>query len=75
MTFFDKAGNEMPIPSATVALTPASGAASIVAPRILEPGHFVTDVPLVAGILTVDVIGQAPGGNPEQAHLSIEIKP
>ena len=75
MTFFDKAGNEMPIPSATVALTPASGAPSIVAPRILEPGHFVTDVPLVAGTLTVDVIGQPPGGNPEQAHVSIEIKP
>jgi hypothetical protein len=75
MTFFDTAGNEMPIPSATVAITPASGAPSIVAPRILEPGHFVTDVPLVAGSFTVDVIGQAPGGGPEQAHLEIEIKP
>jgi copper transport protein len=75
MTFFDKAGNETPIPSATVALTPASGASSIVAPRILEPGHFVTEVPLVGGAFTVDLIGQPPGGNPEQAHLSIEIKP
>jgi hypothetical protein len=75
MTFFDPAGNEMPIPTATVAISPANDAASLVAPRLLEPGHFVTDVSVAAGKFTVDLVGQVRGGDPEQAHVEIGLKP
>ncbi len=75
ITFFDAAGNELPVPSATLALTPADGAASIVAPQLLEPGHFVANVTLVAGGLMVDLVGQPTGGPPLHAHLEITIKP
>jgi copper transport protein len=74
-TFFDAAGTELPVPTATIALTPAEGAASIIAPRQLEPGHFVGDVTVAAGALALDVIGQAPGHDPVHAHLEIKIQP
>ncbi|MEO8251629.1 MAG: copper resistance protein CopC [Chloroflexota bacterium] len=74
-TFFDAAGAELPVPNATVALTPTDGAASILVPRQLEPGHFVADVTLAAGSLGIDVIGQAPGGDPLHAHLQTKIGP
>jgi hypothetical protein len=75
MTFFDPAGNELPVPSATVALSPADGAASIAAPQLLEPGHFVANVTVPAGLLAVDLTGQPAGGDQLHAHLEIQIKP
>jgi hypothetical protein len=75
ITFFDAVGNELPVPTATLALTPADGAASIVAPQMLEPGHFVANVALPAGVLTVDLVGQPGGGAPLHAHLEITVKP
>ena len=75
ITFFDPAGNELPIPSATLAVVPAGGAALITVPRLLELGHFVATVTLPAGSLAVDVIGQPPGGDQLHAHLEIPIKP
>lgn len=74
-TFFDAAGAELPVPTATIALTPAEGAASIIAPRQLEPGHFVGEVTMAAGALALDVIGQAPGRDPVHARLEIKIQP
>jgi copper transport protein len=75
VTFFDPAGNELPIPSATLALVPSGGAALITVPRLLEPGHFVAEVTLQAGSLAVDVIGQPTVGDQLHAHLEIPIKP
>jgi copper transport protein len=75
VTFFDAAGTESPIPSATISLIDAAGTASIMTPRILEPGHFVADVTLAAGTLTIDVIGQLPGADPTHVHLDMQIQP
>ena len=74
-TFFDVAGSEIPIPTATLALTQADGSSSIINPRELEPGHFVGDVTVLAGTLSVDLIGLAPGGDPLHAHLEVEVQP
>ena len=74
LTFFDPAGNELPIPTATVAFAPGTGAPSVLAPRLLEPGHFVADVTVPAGALTLDLIGQAPGGDQIHAHLEIKVQ-
>lgn len=75
ITFFDATGTELPVPNATLALTSADGTAAIVAPQLLEPGHFVANVALAPGPLTVDLIGQPDGGSPLHAHLQITIKP
>ena len=74
LTFFDPAGNELPIPTATVAFAPGTGAPSVLAPRLLEPGHFVADVTVPAGALTLDLIGQAPAGDQIHAHLEIKVQ-
>jgi hypothetical protein len=75
VTFFDASGAEIPIPSATMALSPESGPASVVAPRLLEPGHFVADLSPSAGALAVDLVGQPPDGDQLHVHLVIEVKP
>lgn len=75
MTFFDAAGNELPVQVATVALSPAKGAATIITPRLLEPGHFVAEVTLPAGALAIDVIGQPPGSDQLHAHFELEVEP
>ena len=48
---------------------------SVVIPRLLEPGHFTADLTVAAGGLSIDMIGQAPGGNPLHAHLEVKIEP
>jgi copper transport protein len=75
LTFFDPAGNELPVPSATIAITPAGSAGSVVVPKLLEPGHFTTELTLSAGGLALDVIGQASGGDPLHAHLEVTVGP
>jgi copper transport protein len=75
VTFFDASGAELPVPTATVAVTPGDGAASVIAPRLLEPGHFTAELTVAAGALAVDVIGQVPGGDPLHAHLEFEVEP
>lgn len=74
-TFFDAAGSELPVPAATISVTPSDGAASVLAPRLLEAGHFTADLTVAEGGLALDVIGQAPGGDPLHAHLEIEVQP
>jgi hypothetical protein len=74
LTFFDPAGNELPVPTATVAFVSGTGPPSVIAPRLLEPGHFVADVTVPAGALTLDLIGQAPGGDQIHAHLEIKVQ-
>lgn len=74
-TFFDGAGNELPVPTATVAVVPRDGPASIAAGRQLEPGHFVVDLSAPSGPMEVDLVGTAPGGEQLHAHLQIEVQP
>ena len=72
-TFFDAAGAEIPIPTATMLLRPADAAAAIVAPRVLEPGHFITEVDAMTGTLGVDIIGAAPDGTVLHAHFDLTV--
>jgi hypothetical protein len=73
-TFFDAAGNELPVPVATY-LVRAGTVTTVLTPRQLEPGHFVTEVQPAAGTLAVDVIGTAPAGGTLHAHLSLTVAP
>ena len=78
VTFFDAAGNEQRIGSATMAMFPAGAAGSILMERMLEPGHFVATVDAVAGPLTVDVVTPLPAARGEgqiHLHVTIEVTP
>ena len=75
VTFFDPDGNELPVPTATIALTPAGSAGSVLVPRLLEPGHFTAEVTVPSGKAELDVIGQAPGTDPMHVHLEVQIEP
>ncbi|MGZ6299393.1 MAG: copper resistance CopC/CopD family protein [Candidatus Limnocylindria bacterium] len=75
VTFFDAAGSELPVPTATIAMTQGDGVATILSPRELEPGHFAADLTAAAGQVALDVIGQVQGSNPMHAHLEFEVKP
>jgi hypothetical protein len=73
-TFFDAAGAELPVATATILTTPAGGPGSIVSGRELEPGHFVASLPVDAGALAVDVVGPNPAGGILHAHLIMEVQ-
>jgi copper transport protein len=73
ITFFDAAGTERPITTATMAL--ATGAGQLLSPRLLEPGHFVADVDVDAGKLPVDVVGIDAGGTQVHVHATLEVTP
>jgi len=75
-TFFDVAGTELPVASATMAVIPASGPGQILATRQLEPGHYVADTDLAAGPLAIDVVGPDPRtGTPIHLHLEVTVQP
>jgi copper transport protein len=75
-TFFDAAGTELPVASATIAIAQPGGPAELPTPRQLEPGHFVSDVDVAAGDLAVDVVGPDPAtGAPIHVHLTISVPP
>ena len=74
VTFFDPAGTELPTQSATIGVFPADGAAAILPPRMLEPGHFVATIDAVAGALTVDVVSPLPDPAPGHLHLHVTIE-
>lgn len=73
ITYFDAAGTERPITTATMALT--SGPGQLLAPRLLEPGHFVADVTVEAGELPVDVVGLDAAGAQVHVHATLEVSP
>jgi copper transport protein len=76
VTFFDPAGAELPTSSATIAAFPEGGGAAILAPRMLEPGHFVASIDAVTGQLTVDIVSPVPdasGGGNLHVHVTIEV--
>jgi putative copper export protein/methionine-rich copper-binding protein CopC len=74
-TFFDLAGNELPVQTATFLLEPGAADPTVVAGRQLEPGHFVTDLQADAGALGVDVVGPAPDGSTLHAHVDLTVHP
>jgi len=71
-TFFDAAGKELPVPTATMAVLAQDGSAVIAASRQLEPGHFVADIQLAGGPIAVDIIGNGATGGVIHAHLVIK---
>jgi len=77
VTFFDPAGTELPTQSATIAAFPSEGPGAILAPRMLEPGHFVATISAVAGALVVDVVSPLPdaGAGHLHLHVTIEVTP
>ncbi len=73
-TFFDAAGTELPVASATMAITTATRAGELLRARQLEPGHYVADVTLEAGPLVLDVVGPDPvTGAPIHVHLTFTV--
>jgi copper transport protein len=72
-TFFDAAGNELPVASVTMALGPKGGPPEPLTPRQLEPGHFVADTTLAAGTYTLSISGPAPNGDPLATSLDIPV--
>jgi hypothetical protein len=74
-TFFDAGGNELPVQTATFLLEPASADRTVVSPRKLEPGHFVTDLQADAGAFGADVVGPAPDGSTLHAHFDLTVQP
>ncbi len=74
-TFFDAAGSELPVQTATMALTRSDGMGRVLNPRQLEPGHFVADASADAGAIGVDVVAPAPDGVQLHAHLEVTVEP
>jgi hypothetical protein len=72
-TFFDAGGTERPITQAT--MFAAAGAGELLAPRLLEPGHFVSEIDVQAGNLPVDIVGVDPAGAQVHVHATIEVQP
>ena len=71
-TFFDASGNELPLPTATMSVTPPGGGApESLSVHQLEPGHFVGDLTAVAGTYRVDITGTAGDGTTLTAHLTL----
>ena len=72
-TFFDASGNELPVPSATMAMAPSGDPLTPLVARTLEPGHFVADTTLVPGTYTLAVSGPAPGGGLLTTQIQIPV--
>jgi copper transport protein len=75
VTFFDPVGMALPVETVTIAAFPEGGGAELLAPRLLQPGHFVAAMGAVAGELAVDVVGPVPGGGQVHLHVTIEVEP
>jgi len=73
ITFFDATGTERPITTASMATT--AGAGEVLSPRLLEPGHFVSEIDVEAGSLPVDVVGIDAAGQQVHVHATIEVQP
>ena len=76
VTFFDPGGLQLPVEPVTIAATPAVGDGAILAPRKLEPGHFVASIDAVAGPLVVDAVAPLPDGSGfTHLQVTIEVQP
>ena len=73
-TFFDAQANELPVTSATMSIGLEGQAAPPLTPRILEPGHFVSDTNLQSGTYLATVIGTSPSGSGSLvAHADMDV--
>jgi hypothetical protein len=73
-TFFDTAGNELPVERADIALAASrEGALQVLTTRMLEPGHFVADTTLSTGTIVLVVTGTAPDGSDLAAQIELTI--
>jgi hypothetical protein len=74
VTFFDAAGSERPVEAVTVLATTAqAGEGLLLAPRQLEPGHFVASVDAVpSSELLVDVVTSIRSGT-ATSHLHLRV--
>jgi copper transport protein len=70
-TFFDAAGNELPVTSATITMTPPTGSTRTLPIRQLEPGHYVADATLGTGSYRFDITGTMSTGQTIATHISI----
>jgi copper transport protein len=73
LTFFDRIGKELPIPTAQLGIGPAGQPLSQPVLRILEAGHFVADVTLATGTYSVSFSATASDGQTLAAQLQIPI--
>ena len=73
VTFFDAAGNELPVQVAALSLGPSGGAVAALTPRLLEPGHFVADTTLPAGTYSLSLSGPAPNGDQLITQLDLTV--
>ena len=71
VTFFDAAGKELPVESLAATLGPSGSVAAALAPRQLEPGHFVADATLAAGTDTLSLSGPASNGDVLTAQVDL----
>ncbi|TME84979.1 MAG: hypothetical protein E6I45_00200 [Chloroflexi bacterium] len=74
-TYFDAAGTELPVQSATMAVAPSGLSSAVLNPRKLEAGHFVANTTFNAGPVSVDVVGPGPAGGQLHAHLEMKLEP
>ncbi|MFY9616067.1 MAG: CopD family protein, partial [Candidatus Dormiibacterota bacterium] len=74
-TFFDSSGNELPVNSATISMSPPGGRASPLPTRRLEPGHYVADATVAKGRYGFDITGTAPTGGQLSTHIDIDVGP
>jgi nitrogen fixation protein FixH/uncharacterized membrane protein len=72
-TYFDAAGNELPISSVAIAMTPPGGHATTLQPRRLESGHFVADATLARGRYGFALTAVSGAGEQLRASVSIEV--
>jgi hypothetical protein len=76
VTFFDPGGLQLPVEPVTISALPGVGDSAILAPRKLEPGHFVTSIDAVAGPLNVDAVAPLPDGSGfTHLQVTIEVQP
>jgi copper transport protein len=68
VTFFDPAGNELPVPAVGLEFGPADQPLTALQPRQLEPGHFVSDTTAQAGNYRVSIAGTPPEGSAVSAE-------
>jgi copper transport protein len=73
-TIFDAAGAELPVTSATMALFPASAGGVLLAPRLLEPGHFVASTTVDPGEMSLDVVASDTPSGALHIHVTINVQ-
>jgi hypothetical protein len=72
-TFLDASHHQVDVATIRATVTPAHGTPLQLVPRLLEPGHFVSDVTAAAGPSHYDIVAVTRSG--ETLSASIDITP